>query len=305
MTVLNAPAVPTEAAELVPSRAATRAVSWIRVSVLLTIVNAVFLFFGSTINFIFGMTWSFPIEDLAYRDDNALGGLLIAIALALPMLWIANRALRHPRLMLSIAAAVYLLGAVIAIGLYGDGISMAGQLVIVVLAVLGVKDPVAVEHVDPDVPTDVAYGHLDAPVAAPPAAPMIAAPMAVTEAAAPVAGPMGYPMAAPVDHPMGYTLQPVAAVEAPTDPRVTWSFRLAVAALVTSWIPLLGWIVGLPLMMVSGGLALYVQFTAGQTPLIRKSLLINVAAGVLMIVSIWALLSWAGDPSAEALAAIA
>ena len=143
MTLMTAPVLETQTPEVVPSRAAMRAVSWIRVSVLLTVINAVLVFFGTSINFIFGMTWSYPLEDLAYQAGNAWGGLLIGVLLALPMLWIANRARTQPRLMLIIAAAVYLLGAVISVVSYGDFIGMAGQLVIFVLAVLGAKNHLA------------------------------------------------------------------------------------------------------------------------------------------------------------------
>lgn len=145
MTLLNAPAVEPQATEVVPSRAALRAVSWIKISVLLTMINAVLVFFGTSINFIFGMTWSYPIEDLAYQAGNAWGALLVAVLLALPMLWVANRARTQPRLMLIIAAAVFLLGAMVSMAWYGDFIGMAGQLVIFVLAVLGAKNHLATD----------------------------------------------------------------------------------------------------------------------------------------------------------------
>lgn len=183
MTTQTVYPTPTPTYDLVPSKAATRAASWIRVSVLLTIVNALLLFFGSSINFIFGMTWSYPIEDLAYSAGNALGALFIGIALALPMLWVANRARTQPRLMLAIAAAVYLIGSLVAIGIYGDFIGMAGQLVIFGLAVLGAIRPFAAVPSTPPEPTDPGAHEVL------PAAPAASIASPVASAAAPAGSP--------------------------------------------------------------------------------------------------------------------
>lgn len=85
-----------------------------------------------------------------------------------------------------------------------------------------------------------------------------------------------------------------------TDRRAIWALRLGIAALAIGWIPLIGWFVGAALLVASVVLGYVVQFSTGQTPTIRKSLLINVVAGVLMFLSIWAVMNLGADPTAVA-----
>ncbi|MGV1004146.1 MAG: hypothetical protein ACOYEV_05115 [Candidatus Nanopelagicales bacterium] len=130
----------TQPAVAAPASArASRAVSWITASVALTVANAVAASLGWSWNFIFGMTWSYPIEDTFYAAGQTLLALVVGIALALPMLWIARQGRPRPRMML-LAATVFVLGALVSAVLYGDTIAAAGQSFIAVLAILAWRE---------------------------------------------------------------------------------------------------------------------------------------------------------------------
>ena len=75
--------------------------------------------------------------------------------------------------------------------------------------------------------------------------------------------------------------------------RARLSSRLGKVALAIGWIPLIGWLVAAPLMLVGTVLGWMSNYNAPH-PAARTALLINGAAGIVTFLSIWGVMAWAG-----------